>query len=94
MSIETIAAIRDLAIIVLAGVAVLVFLLGGFSLYRISRSAHRTAQNVEAISVILLESVARPLSNIPTILETGKNVLGWVQQYLSNERREEQDDKS
>ena len=63
-------------------------------MYRLSRPLRRTAQNVEAISEILHESVARPLSNIPTILELGRNVLGWVQQYLSNERRNEQNDDS
>ena len=94
MNIETIAAIRDLAIIVLAGVAVIVLSLGGISIYRLSRSVHRTAANVEAISGILLESVVRPLRNIPTILETGRSVLGWVQEYLSRERRNEQDDES
>ncbi len=61
---------------------------------RITRSVRRTAANVEVISGILLESVARPLANIPTILETGKNVVGWVQQYLSKERRDEQNDDS
>ena len=94
MSIEIIAAIRDLAIIVLAGVAAIVLLIGGLSIYRLSRSVHRTAKNVEAISQILLESVVRPLRNIPTILESGRNVLGWVQEYLSKERRNEQYDDS
>lgn len=75
-------------------VAVIVLLVGGVSLLRITRSVRRTAANVEVISGILLESVARPLANIPTILETGKNVVGWVQQYLSKERRDEQNDDS
>ncbi len=75
-------------------VAIIVLLVGGVSLLRIIRSVRRTAANVEIISGILLESVARPLANIPTILETGKNVVGWVQQYLSKERRDEQDDDS
>ncbi|PKB64805.1 MAG: hypothetical protein BZY80_01660 [SAR202 cluster bacterium Io17-Chloro-G2] len=94
ISIETIAAIRDLSIIVLTGVAVIVLLMGGLSFYRLSRSVQRTARNVEAISEILLDSVARPLRNIPTILESGKNVLGWVQEYLSKDRRNEQNDDS
>ena len=93
-NIETIAAIRDLAIIVLAAVATTALLLGSVSIYRLSRSAHRTAQNVETISEILLESVARPLSNIPVILDAGKSVLGWVQEYLSKNRREGGDDES
>jgi hypothetical protein len=75
-------------------VAIIVLLVGGVSLLRITRSVRRTAANVEVISGILLESVARPLANIPTILETGKNVVGWVQQYLSKERRDEQNDDS
>ncbi len=75
-------------------VAIIVLLVGGVSLLRITRSVRRTAANVEIISGILLESVAKPLANIPTILETGRNVVGWVQQYLSKERRDEQDDES
>lgn len=94
MPIETIAAIRDLSIIVLAGVVVIVLLVGSVSANRLSRSVNRTVANVEAISVILLESVAKPLRNIPTILDTGRSVLGWVQEYLSKERRKEQDDES
>ena len=94
MPIETIAAIRDLSIIVLAGVVVIVLVVGSVSANRLSRSVNRTAANVEAISVILLESVAKPLRNIPTILDTGRSVLGWVQDYLSKERRNEQDDES
>ena len=94
MPIETIAAIRDLSIIVLAGVVVIVLVVGSVSANRLSRSVNRTAANVEAISVIFLESVAKPLRNIPTILDTGRSVLGWVQEYLSKERRNEQDDES
>jgi hypothetical protein len=94
MPIETIAAIRDLSIIVLAGVVVIVLVVGSVSANRLSRSVNRTVANVEAISVILLESVAKPLRNIPTILDTGRSVLGWVQEYLSKERRKEQDDES
>ena len=94
MPIETIAAIRDLSIIVLAGVVVIVLVVGSVSANRLSRSVNRTAANVEAISVILLESVAKPLRNIPTILDTGRSVLGWVQEYLSKERRNEQDDEA
>ena len=94
MPIETIAAIRDLSIIVLAGVVVIVLVVGSVSANRLYRSVNRTAANVEAISVILLESVAKPLRNIPTILDTGRSVLGWVQEYLSKERRNEQDDES
>lgn len=75
-------------------VAIVVLLVGGVSLLRITRSVRRTAANVEIISGIVLESVAKPLANIPTILETGRNVVGWVQQYLSKERRDEQDDDS
>ena len=94
MPIETIAAIRDLSIIVLAGVVVIVLVVGSVSANRLSRSVNRTAANVEAISVIILESVAKPLRNIPTILDTGRSVLGWVQEYLSKERRNEQDDEA
>ena len=61
----------------------------GLSLYR---SIKHTAMNVEAISGVLLESVARPLSNIPTLVELGRSVVGWVQEYRTRQGRDEEDD--
>ena len=59
---------------------------------RVSKSVERTARNIEEISEILRDSVLRPLSNIPMIMESTGNVLGWVQQYISKNRRKEDDE--
>ena len=59
---------------------------------QVSKSVRRTARNVEDISEILRDSVLRPLSNIPMMMESAGNVLGWVQQYISKDRRNENDE--
>ena len=74
--------------VVLVGVAIV----GSVYAIQISKSVRRTTRNVEEISEILRDSVLRPLSNIPVIMESAGNVLGWVQQYISKERRNEDDD--
>ena len=75
-----------------AGVLVVLAVSGGLLAFRLYRSIQRTAQNVEAISGVMLESVARPLSHIPTLVEIGRSVVGWVQEYRANQGREEEDD--
>ena len=76
----------------LSGVLVIAAAVGGLMGFSLYRSIKRTAVNVEAISGVLLESVARPLSNIPTLVELGRSVVGWVQEYRSRQGRYEEDD--
>lgn len=71
---------------------VTVVIVGSVYGVRVSKSVQRTAKNIEEISEILRDSVLRPLSNIPMIMESTGNVLGWVQQYISKDRRKEDDD--
>ncbi|PKB83187.1 MAG: hypothetical protein BZY88_02510 [SAR202 cluster bacterium Io17-Chloro-G9] len=93
MTIDSIAIIRDIFLIVSAGVLVVAVVLGGLVAFRLYRSIQRTAQNVEAISGVLLESVARPLSHLPTLVELGRTALGWVQEYRARQGRYQEDDE-
>ena len=70
-----------------------VAIVGSVYVVQISKSVRRTARNVEDISEILRDSVLRPLSNIPVMMESAGNVLGWVQQYISKDRRNEDDER-
>ena len=76
-----------LAVVVVAAVIV-----GSVYGVQVSKSVRRSARNIEEISEILKDSVLRPLSNIPMIMESTGNVLGWVQQYISKDRRKEDDE--
>ena len=67
-------------------------LVTGLLLFRLYRSARRVTQNLEEISSIVLNRVARPLSTLPPLIEVVKYVLGLVQQYRSRERRNEDDE--
>jgi len=87
--IETISTIRDVFIIVLTGIFILVLLVGGFLAFGIFRSVRRTVRNVEEVTSIIVNRVARPLSNIPGLAGVARTVLGLVQQYRSRERRNE-----
>ena len=75
-----------------AGISVVALVVGGVMVLSLYWSVKRSAQNVEAISGVVLESVARPLSNIPTLVELGRSVVGWVQEYRSRQGRDEDDD--
>ena len=64
-------------------------LVGGWLMFRLYRPLRRTAQNLEVISDIFAERVARPLSNIPALLELVKYVVGLVPGLRSEERTSE-----
>ena len=91
MAIETIAIIRDLFIIVFAGTFTLAVLVTGLWLFRLYRSVHRTGENLEEISSIVLNRVARPLSTVPPLMDVVKYVEGWIQECRSREISEEDD---
>ena len=61
-------------------------------LFRLYLSTRRITRNLEEISGIVLNRVARPLSTLPPLMEVTKYVLGLVQEYRSRERRYENDD--
>lgn len=76
--------------IVFTGVLTLVALLVAVMVFRLYRPLRTTSQNLEVISDIFAERVARPLSNIPALLEVVKSAVGWVQGLRSEERRSEE----
>ena len=81
--------IRDIFIIVFTGVFTLVLLVGIFLAFGLFRSVRRTVRNVEEVTSIIVNKVAKPLSNLPALADVVRTVLGLVQQYRSRERRNE-----
>ncbi|HJN86480.1 MAG: hypothetical protein QF714_14700 [Dehalococcoidia bacterium] len=75
--------------IVFTGVLTMVALVVAVMVFRLYRPLRRTTQNLEVISDIFAERVARPLSNIPALLEVVKYAVGWVQGLRPEERRGE-----
>ena len=56
------------------------------SLLRLFRSTRRVTQNLEEISEILLNRVARPLSVVPTVMEVVREVVELVREYRGKDR--------
>jgi hypothetical protein len=81
--------IRDIFIIVFTGLAILVLLVGGFLVFGLLRSIRGTVRNAEEVTSIIVNKVARPLSNIPAVADVVRTVVGLVQEYRSRERRNE-----
>jgi hypothetical protein len=61
----------------------------GLLVFRLLRSVRRIIRNVEEVSSIIVNRVARPLSNFPGLADMARTVMGLVQQYRSRERRNE-----
>ena len=57
--------------------------------FGVLRSIRRTVRTAEEVTDIIVNKVARPLSNLPALAEVARTVLGLVQQYRSRERRNE-----
>ena len=55
-------------------------------LFRLYHPLRRTSQNLEVISDVFAERVARPLSNLPALLELVRYAVSWVQGLWSEER--------
>tara|TARA_Y100000294_G_scaffold7215_1_gene7058 strand:- start:235 stop:480 length:246 start_codon:yes stop_codon:yes gene_type:complete len=76
-------------VIVFTGVLTIVALVAAVLVFRLYRPLRRTSQNLEVISDIFAERVARPLSNLPALLEIVRYAVGWVQGQRCEERRSE-----
>ena len=63
--------------------------MGSFLAFGLFRSVRRTVRNVEEVTSIIVNRVAKPLSNLPALADVVRTVLGLVQQYRSRERRNE-----
>lgn len=87
-----IALIRDILIIVAAGVFILILLVVAFILLRLYPSIRRITRNVEESSNILLNVVSKPLNLVTAFLELVNRVTGLVAQFRSRERRNEDEE--
>ena len=93
MTTELIATIRDVSIIALTVCLTVALILWTVWLFGLYRSAKRTVRNVEDMASIVRERVVEPLTTIPPLMEVAQNVLGFVQRLVSRERRNEEDDR-
>ena len=73
-------------VIVFTGVSTLLLMVWGVSLLRLFRSTRLVTQNLEEITEILLNRVARPLSVVPTVMEVVREVVELVQEYRGKDR--------
>ncbi len=93
MTAELIATIRDVSIIALTVCLTIALILWTVWIFRLYRSAKRTVRNVEDMSSIVRERVVEPLTTIPPLMEIAQSVVGFVQRLVSKERRNEEDDR-
>ena len=81
-TIDTLATVRDIFLIVAAGLFIVVVLAGGVMAFRLYRLVRSSVRNMEEFS----RKVVRPLSNI---VEKAGPVIRFVQTLRSGERRSE-----
>ena len=74
------------------GVSTLLLVVWSVWLFRVYRSTRQVTQNVEEITGILLNRVARPLSVVPTVMEVVRGVVELVQEYRNVDRTSEADE--
>lgn len=86
---DTVAVIRDLFVIVAAGVFVALFIPGAILYFRLFRSLDRSARNLENITSTVLNDVVRPLSSLSGLMEIVNRIVGLVRQRWSPERSAE-----
>ena len=75
--------------IVFTGLLMLLTLIGAVLVYRLYRKVSRTIQNLQSFSGILIDRVAKPLSNLPSLIEGLRNAIGLIRENISRERRSE-----
>ena len=75
---ETIAAIRDLSIIIAAWVLVVVIIPAGIFYIRWCLSLGQVDRNLENIISTVLEIVVRPLTTLTSLLEVVNHIVGLV----------------
>ena len=72
--------------IVFTGVSTVLLVVWTLWLMRLSRSTSQVTQNLEEITGIVLNRVARPLSVVPTVMEVVRSVVELVQEYRGQDR--------
>lgn len=90
-----IAIIRDLFLIVSAGMFLIVLLATGYILLRVYRRLYpplqRTAENLEVSSNIILSLLTHPLNLITTLMDSVNRVVSLIQQLRG--RKEVKDEE-
>ena len=79
-------------VIVFTGLSTLLLVVWSVCLFRVYRSTRQVTQNVEEITGILLNRVARPLSVVPTVMEVVRGVVELVQEYRNPDRTSDADE--
>ena len=79
-------------VIVFTGLSTLLLVVWSAWLFRVYRSTRQVTQNVEEITGILLNRVARPLSVVPTVMEVVRGVVELVQEYRNIDRTSDADE--
>lgn len=96
-TLEKIALIRDIFIIVNSGVFIIILLGAGYALFRAYRQLYpsvlRTTRNLEESSNIVVNILSQPVNLITTLLEVTNRVWGTVEQFIKRERRNEDDEQ-
>ncbi len=79
-------------VIVFTGLSTLLLVVWSVWFFRVYRSTRQVTQNVEEITGILLNRVARPLSVVPTVMEVVRGVVELVQEYRNPDRTSDADE--
>ena len=79
-------------VIVFTGLSTLLLVVWSVWFFRVYRSTRQVTQNVEGITGILLNRVARPLSVVPTVMEVVRGVVELVQEYRNPDRTSDADE--
>ena len=87
---ETIALIRDISVIIAAGVFTAILLAVGYVLMRLYPLTRRTLQSVEQTSSMVHSMVSQPLGLVSGVVELLNRVLAMVNHFRS--RNQEVDD--
>ena len=81
-----------MSVIVFTGLSTLLLVVWSVWLFRVYRSTRQVTQNVEEITGILLNRVARPLSVVPTVMEVVRGVVELVQEYRNPDQTSDADE--
>jgi len=79
-------------VIAFTGLLTLLLVVWSVWFFRVYRSTRQVMQNVEEITGILLNRVARPLSVVPTVMEVVRGVVELVQEYRNTDRTSDADE--
>ena len=79
-------------VIVFTGLSTLLLVVWSGWLFRVYRSTRQVTQNVEEITGILINRLARPLSVVPTVMEVVRGVVELVQEYRNTDRTSDADE--